>query len=225
MARLDNVSLGIKKSVFDAYEFLPDYAEDLDLGIRLIKDGHALLFQSSNAVIHSHNRPAFYFFKRSYADTVALWDILRIERGDLPAGSVMEALNYVYSAFKMSIFSSRRENWSTQRPSDAVNDLIRRISHNIKRGDPILHLLEGDRQVDEFFRNIRPFNHKKMANEMNRELQNILESFSDFTEKYVAVCDIEQDFLNSMYKLFCITAGHYLAVNSMEYVRALKGSV
>ncbi len=48
----------------------------LDLGIRLIKDGYKLAFLSSVAVIHSHNRPAFYYLKRGYVDILFLDKIL-----------------------------------------------------------------------------------------------------------------------------------------------------
>lgn len=53
----------IGRDVFQQYRYRGDYAEDLDLGIRLIPGrlprGNARLRQ----VIHSHNRPAYYYLK------------------------------------------------------------------------------------------------------------------------------------------------------------------
>lgn len=225
MAKLDGVSLGIRKSVFDAFRFLPDYAEDLELGIRLIKNGHSLAFQSSNAVVHSHNRPALYFLKRNYADTVTLWNILQVKRREMPAQSILEALGCVYAGLKTCISSLRREDWRNRRPSDVVDALIRRLGREIKRIDPTRPSVEGDPMVDDFFRTVSPSHHEKMVSELYTEFRDVLNSFSGFAANYAAVCDIEKDFLNSLYKLFCLTAGYYLGANSSDDVPFLHGGV
>jgi glycosyltransferase involved in cell wall biosynthesis len=58
----------IRQDVFRKYKYHEGFAEDLELGKRLIKDGHRIGFLYSTRVLHSHNRPAFYFLKRGYAD-------------------------------------------------------------------------------------------------------------------------------------------------------------
>lgn len=84
--KLDNISLRqnaqlsdlanlISKEVFDKYKYRLNYAEDLDLGIRLIKDGYKIAFLGSVRIIHSHNRPPFYFLKRGYVDNQFLSDV------------------------------------------------------------------------------------------------------------------------------------------------------
>ncbi|HWQ77156.1 MAG TPA: polysaccharide pyruvyl transferase family protein, partial [Syntrophomonas sp.] len=82
--QLNDVTCLIKKEIFDRYQYRGNYAEDLDLGIRLIKDGYRLALLSSEQVIHSHNRPAFYHLKRSVVDTLQLNRILP----DMPIGSI-----------------------------------------------------------------------------------------------------------------------------------------
>ena len=57
------------------YKYRFNYAEDLDLGIRLIKDGNQIAFLGSTRIIHSHNRPASYFLKRGYVDNLFLSDM------------------------------------------------------------------------------------------------------------------------------------------------------
>jgi hypothetical protein len=44
----------------------------LDLGLRLIKDGYEIAFLGSTRIIHSHNRPAYYYLKRGYVENVFL---------------------------------------------------------------------------------------------------------------------------------------------------------
>ncbi len=57
------------------YKYRFNYAEDLDLGIRLIKDGNQIAFLGSTRIIHSHNIPASYFLKKGYVDNLFLFDM------------------------------------------------------------------------------------------------------------------------------------------------------
>lgn len=48
------------------------YAEDLDLGLRLLRDGRCVAQLSSPGVIHSHTRDAEYYFSRAITDAVSM---------------------------------------------------------------------------------------------------------------------------------------------------------
>lgn len=73
--QLTDIANFIPKEIFEKYKFRLNYAEDLDLGVRLIKDGHKLAFLGSTRIIHSHNRPSWYFLKRGYVDNQFLNDV------------------------------------------------------------------------------------------------------------------------------------------------------
>ncbi len=75
-AQLTSVALFIGREDFLKYRFRHIYAEDLDLGVRLLADGRKIALQASNPVIHSHNRPPYFHLKRSYVDTLVIADIL-----------------------------------------------------------------------------------------------------------------------------------------------------
>ena len=66
--QLSDLACLISRDVFARYEYKTDYGEDLDLGVRLIRDGYSLAFLGSTRIIHSHNRPAYYYLKRAYVD-------------------------------------------------------------------------------------------------------------------------------------------------------------
>lgn len=70
--QLSDIACLIAKKIFMKYRYRNDYAEDLDLGLRLIKDGHKLALLSSLRMIHSHDRSAYYFLKRGYVDNIFL---------------------------------------------------------------------------------------------------------------------------------------------------------
>jgi glycosyltransferase involved in cell wall biosynthesis len=72
LGQLSDVACLIDRSTFQAYRYRGDYAEDLDLGIRLIRDGHKVAMLASVKVIHSHNRTANYYLKRSFVDVIFL---------------------------------------------------------------------------------------------------------------------------------------------------------
>ncbi|MBL8186538.1 MAG: glycosyltransferase [Acidobacteria bacterium] len=87
--QLNNVACLIERGVFTQYRFRSDYAEDLDLGLRLTADGHKLVLLSSTRVIHSHNRPAYYHLRRGFVETVSMaktfTDFPILPTTDLPA--------------------------------------------------------------------------------------------------------------------------------------------
>jgi glycosyltransferase involved in cell wall biosynthesis len=70
--QLSDVSCLISSEVFTRYHYRGDYAEDLDLGIRLIKDNYRVAMLASVKVIHSHNRSSHYYLKRSFVDVIFL---------------------------------------------------------------------------------------------------------------------------------------------------------
>jgi glycosyltransferase involved in cell wall biosynthesis len=70
--QLSDVSCLIPRETFACYRYRGDYAEDLDLGIRLIKNGFRIAMLASVKVVHSHNRPAYYYLKRSFVDVIFL---------------------------------------------------------------------------------------------------------------------------------------------------------
>lgn len=72
MGQLSDVACLIARPLFMRYRYRGDYAEDLDLGIRLIRDGHKVAMLASVKVVHSHNRPAYYYLKRSFVDVIFL---------------------------------------------------------------------------------------------------------------------------------------------------------
>jgi hypothetical protein len=66
----------IRRDLFLRYRHRGNYAEDLDLGLRLTGDAHRLAFLTSTRIVHSHNRPAYYHLRRSYVEHLALLDML-----------------------------------------------------------------------------------------------------------------------------------------------------
>lgn len=80
LSQLDNVACLFKSEEFSKYQFRGKYAEDLDIGLRLIKDNYRIGMTSEIQVIHSHLRPAFYYMKRAMVETNAINEILENDK-------------------------------------------------------------------------------------------------------------------------------------------------
>jgi len=72
----------INKNLFMNYKFYNDYAEDLNLSLRLLRDGYKICYLYSHAVIHSHNRDCLYYFKANYKDRKFIVPLLGIKTFD-----------------------------------------------------------------------------------------------------------------------------------------------
>jgi GT2 family glycosyltransferase len=75
-AQLSDTACLVGRSLFLRYRHRGEYAEDLDLGLRLSADGYRLAFVASAHIVHSHHRPAWYHLKRSYVEHLALFAML-----------------------------------------------------------------------------------------------------------------------------------------------------
>jgi GT2 family glycosyltransferase len=79
-AQLDNVSCLVKSEVFEKYLFRGKYAEDLDLGFRLIGDKYQIGMTSEVSVIHSHLRTPYYHMKRAMVEAEVLSEMFHQSR-------------------------------------------------------------------------------------------------------------------------------------------------
>lgn len=75
-AQISDTACLIGRPLFLDYRHRGNYAEDLDLGLRLMDDGYRLAFLAGVHILHSHNRPAYYHLRRSYVEHLALLDML-----------------------------------------------------------------------------------------------------------------------------------------------------
>lgn len=97
---LNDVACLIRADVFRKYEYRGVFGEDLDLGGRLLLDGHKLALLSSVKVIHSHYRPAFYYLKRHFVATLPQPGQL-VDSPRPPATDPASALTSVYRLFRI----------------------------------------------------------------------------------------------------------------------------
>jgi hypothetical protein len=83
IAQLDNVCSCYRIDILRDHGFSSlRHAEDLELGIRLLKAGFSLGFKASAGFVHSHSRSPAHIFKRSYMDTRSVTTMLGWPRAE-----------------------------------------------------------------------------------------------------------------------------------------------
>ncbi len=213
IAGLDDVCTLYRKSVLEKYRFNRlSFAEDLDLGLRLVEDGHKLAFLASCAVIHSHNRPPIYTLKRSYIDTKCLESILS-------SGGAAIHTTLQTAASDIGLMFQRINHMLENRdPSAPLTDMLDLFDTG-KRSDK--HRTGDEQFVDFMSRWTSPLSakpieaEKKMFFESFRER---LKTFLKYLEERLVVIDEyhRDDFNESVYKLFAVTAGNQLAMQHLK---------
>lgn len=67
LVTFDDVSSCLRRSVWEEHPYKHlSFGEDIDWSERVMKAGYKIVYEPRSAVVHSHNRPAFYELKRAY---------------------------------------------------------------------------------------------------------------------------------------------------------------
>lgn len=219
LMQIDNVFSCFRREVFNRFRFREiAYAEDLDLGRRLIEGGHKILFMISSGVIHSHNRPAEYFFRRGYIDTRTLLQLLRhapINWEHAGITSVEQMLAYLYSLYKRVNYSMEEFAFSSG-DGYPLDQLIPAIKSQIQdtrnplvlRGEPGI-----DRLFTRFFSGSFHQNGKSMPagdDVLMHQYFMFLDSFSEYltgSNMRVVPGNMKKELIEALYKLFAWTSG------------------
>ena len=230
--QIDNVCSCFRKAIFDGFKFRTlQYAEDLDLGMRLIEEGYKILFLTSVAVIHSHNRAPAYFLKRGYIDTRTLLKLLRhdpINWENIGIFSIDQLLSYMHVFYKNVNYAIK--HLSALDNSDYSLDSfflkIKTDIQNRRNGD----ISTGDAGFDELFnkivmtKNDGDFDISQIKHDvlMNQYFTSI-DNFSEYlhTSNISITAENIGEFISALYKLLAWTCGSHIG-NYMIFSENMK---
>jgi len=221
--QLSDLACLIPRAIFMKYKYRFNYAEDLDLGIRLIKEGHKIAFLSSIRVIHSHNRPTYYFLKRGYVDNIFLSDIFH----DFPVSPIALhdfCKDVVFTYYVIN--SLVTEELLNMKTPCRIEELVKTVSDKFRSAVSYTHPtsinLAGNRYIDDEF---KLFLEKLFAehsvNGDNAPYKSVLmnslagltnTTFEYIRESYETLDDsLFEDFKSCMFKTYSLLCGAHLA--------------
>lgn len=226
MAGLNNVCSLIRKDVFDQFKFKDiQYAEDLDLGLRLRENGYKIAFLYWTGVIHSHNRTATYLLKRNYVDAKFLADILSYDPGyqdtaNYDINDVFSSIITLYAALNMSVATLKPLN-------DKVIDIMPRFKSLLQanlNSDPskLKSFARSGGYLDDLFDEITGTLGATDFTSNYLLVQSYFDSIDHFTgyvRAFSTIQDKEREFIDALYKSLAIVAGYTLA---NYYLRILR---
>lgn len=80
VSNFDNVCSAIRKDVWQETKFgRINFGEDIDWATRVLKRGFKIIYEPSAAVVHSHDRPVSYEYKRTYVCHRKLYSLFGLE--------------------------------------------------------------------------------------------------------------------------------------------------
>jgi glycosyltransferase involved in cell wall biosynthesis len=132
--RHDNVCAIYKKEILQRYPF-PDieFAEDMAWAHVVLLNGHAILYDPSITIRHSHNRSPDYRFRRSIVESIACAKILGRVQNDISALPVADILDIQRALSNYAEELKRRTNFIPDNawPSCPDNPIRAAVPHRV----------------------------------------------------------------------------------------------
>ncbi len=116
----DNVCSAIRRKAWQTVAFRPNaFGEDIDWSKRALEAGWKIVYEPTASVIHSHDRPARYEYKRTYMCHQTLFRLFGL--------STIPACSYVPRCFFTSVVQDWSHVWRHQRPVGRKLSLLTRV--------------------------------------------------------------------------------------------------
>ncbi|MCX8031284.1 MAG: glycosyltransferase [Thermodesulfovibrionales bacterium] len=217
---LNNNPLCLKADLLRKYLSYSDYVDDLNLLLKLIKDGHSIMFQTSNAVIKSENGNALFYLKKSYTERLSLYKILEIPRNTEPLYALFGALCHLYLNLKKNINLLKD---TSAKPSVVLGSLLSKLKED--KDESTFDLSSPEGHLDSFFFNHKPIKDELIIDRAYKLFTSKLESLSDYLLSLDLCLDTREDLAKCVYNIFSYVCGIFLAENSQEEIPSLRKEI
>jgi hypothetical protein len=151
--------------------------------------------------------------------------MLRCQREEIPVDHTLEVMSYLYHAYKRSIHALNETQHASENPTSLISSLISILEDTLNLYDDSWRALKGDQLCDDYFGRIPPVHHQKIATEMCSLVTDELRGFAYYMRSYPSVMTQREDFVKSLYKVFCNSAGTYLGQNTGAKIHALREGI
>ncbi len=213
-SQIDDVCSCYKHEILSKYKFgdVP-YAEDLDLGIKIVKDGYKIAQLYSTGVIHSHTRPASYYLRRGFVETKVFSSLFGNHFFDFEKSGInnlKDIFNHILSLYKalnhtIDLLKQNKNNDIPQAFDTIKEELPKFYSSN-----------SNPKSENHSLTNI--FNEFSDGNKMVKNDSFLLKDYlhslnvirTFLTKTYPNLSGIEEEFFETLYKRFGVIVGNHL---------------
>ena len=211
LAGIDNVCSCISKDVFNEFKFEEvNFAEDVNLGMRLLENGYKLGFLYSVGVIHSHERDSAYFLKRYYVDSKSLIEMFdttsHVKERDIDL--VISQMFDLFNSLKLSI-SIVTSKYETE---IELNTFFSLLKDNMRKEAGLHTTIENpknllEKLLSDFEKiyDIKPVHNNHLYKTYFKMLDDLYNYLSPISQKLEIT-----ELVEASYKLYVICCGSYL---------------
>ncbi len=219
--QLSDLTLLIKRSLFNQFKYKGDYGEDLILGVDLIKNAHSSLFLSSIKVIHSHYRSSWYYFKRGFVDINFLKT--QFTNLDIPKPSKIEpiftAIVRFHNCLSLFLYISHEQKYISI--EDYFNTCISFVEQDPRLGNTHFPIKPNDPKTEDAILRLRSwidfnqlYNNNEDYNRFKIELINRIMHLKLFvtrvSEGAYLTPTLKSEITESLAKIFASHAGMFI---------------
>lgn len=238
-AQVSDIANLVERDVFMKYRYRNDYAEDLDLGLRLIRDGYKLSLLGSTRVIHSHNRLPYYHLRRGFVDKTIIASILPDEPTTLrEAQYLFKDILFGFRVLDKIVYEELRKISLPCSPQVVFDCVKENMKQAIRKGIlPDHSLLENeylDEQFSAFLKNLekqtsagngKPQSVKNslVLNSMNGFLGMAFEYMENIYEQIDET--VLREFSGCLYKIGAFLCGIHLGTSYLRSSDKSKASI
>jgi rhamnosyltransferase len=213
---LDNVCCLIERDIFFNLKFddIP-FAEDINLGIRLLKNKKNVAFLYSSGVIHSHNRDPVYFMKSRYVASKILAQLFGYQYPPvIVCDHLQEFWSYVSGSY--SLLLRAISSLSSAVVTDGIiNEMFQHIQSDIKKNMSNTHVqLSRMRDTTD---DLHQFIYKMsmLSGTVEPKIHSCfmefffsqLENFNEYCSIYPSLEKRGDEYIRSVFKLFASLIG------------------
>ena len=233
VAQIDDVCSCYRNEIFTKYQYKElSYGEDIELGVRFVRDGYKIAQLASNGVIHSHTRMASYYLKRQFTETLILYPLLKYPLVNFSRYKISSLSNLVYEhilpcyiALNNTIMKLKQEYFLNDKNSleNIFSSFYQNIS-NFLAENKTDNTNESDSSLDKIFNEI--FYHSKTTTQNPKEnivlisYLDALKGFEIFIKStYPNIQNMQDEFTSTLYKIFGSTVGSILGSFFLDQIQ------
>jgi len=224
--RLNDVACAVKKEALNLFPYRGEFAEDVDLAVRLLQGGHAIAVLSSIEIIHSHERSNLYIFCRAYISAVALRKIMPdSKRMNKQLKKIIDSAMFAYYSLQslFEYFKSLQENFE---PADffgfSVDFWIGSFKKIIAHRTPDLCMTCSAPALDNFLLLVFSYYPAHTARETGYT-ESLMRYFDSSLRKYVCInfvmidIELKEQIIDALLKKWLLLFAYDLGLYFSEY--------